>query len=134
MKAKAISMEVTFDYNKHMLNLNSVMIGSMQPKILAEFYEKVFERKADSQDGFWSWKVGETYLSVGEHSEMSGDAKDPGRVMFNFQTEDVRKEFERISKVERVRIIKEPYELQGFWIATLADPDGNYFQLMPPMT
>ncbi len=23
-------------------------------------------------------------------------------------------------------------EIEGFWIATLADPDGNYFQLMTP--
>ncbi len=29
-------------------------------------------------------------------------------------------------------VIKEPYEMQGMWIATLADPDGNYFQLMSP--
>jgi len=28
--------------------------------------------------------------------------------------------------------IKEPYEIEGMWIATLADPDGNYFQLMNP--
>jgi predicted enzyme related to lactoylglutathione lyase len=29
-------------------------------------------------------------------------------------------------------VVKEPYELQGMWIATFADPDGNYFQLMSP--
>lgn len=28
--------------------------------------------------------------------------------------------------------IKEPYEMEGVEIATLADPDGNYFQLMSP--
>jgi predicted enzyme related to lactoylglutathione lyase len=30
-------------------------------------------------------------------------------------------------------VIKEPYDMQGGWIATLADPDGNYFQLVTPM-
>jgi predicted enzyme related to lactoylglutathione lyase len=30
-------------------------------------------------------------------------------------------------------VIKEPYEMEGGWIATLADPDGNYFQLVSPM-
>lgn len=115
------------------LNLNSIMIGSMQPKVLAEFYEKVLERKPDMEEGGWyGWSAGSTFLSVGEHSEMGGKAKDPGRVMFNFETKDVKGEFERISKIEGVVVIKEPYELSGAWIATLADPDGNYFQLMPP--
>jgi len=33
-------------------------------------------------------------------------------------------------------VVREPYSFEGFpdsWIATLADPDGNYFQLMTPM-
>jgi len=32
-------------------------------------------------------------------------------------------------------VVKEPYQMDGMpgWIATLADPDGNYFQLMSPM-
>ena len=115
-----------------MLNLNSVMIGSMQPKVMAEFYEKVFGRPADMAEGGWyGWSVGSSFLSVGEHSEMGGAAKDPGRVMFNFETKEVKEEFDRI-KAAGATIIKEPYEMGGGWIATLADPDGNYFQLMTP--
>jgi predicted enzyme related to lactoylglutathione lyase len=52
--------------------------------------------------------------------------------MFNFETKQVKEEFERMKALGAV-VIKEPYELQGMWIATLADPDGNYFQLMTPM-
>ncbi len=115
------------------LNLNSIMIGSMQPKILADFYEKVFGKAADMQDGgYWGWSVGSTFLSVGEHSEMSGPTKDPGRVMFNFETKEVKEEFERIKAIPQAKVVKEPYEMGGAWIATLADPDGNYFQLMTP--
>ena len=32
-------------------------------------------------------------------------------------------------------VIREPYSFEGFpdmWIATLADPDDNYFQLASP--
>lgn len=110
----------------------------MQPKVLGEFYEKVFDRKPDWADGGWySWKIGDCALSVGEHSEMGGKAKDPGRVMFNLETDDVKGEFERMSKVEGIKVIKEPYTMEGegmenAWIATLADPDGNYFQLVTP--
>ena len=118
-----------------MLNLNSVMIGTKRALALAAFYEKVLERPADMVDqdnGFWGWQVGNAYISVLEHSEMGGNTKDPGRVMFNFETPQVKEEFERI-KAAGGTVIKEPYEMGGGWIATLADPDGNYFQLVSPM-
>jgi predicted enzyme related to lactoylglutathione lyase len=118
-----------------MLNLNSVMIGTKQSKALATFYEKVIGKPADmvdSENGFYGWQVGSAYLSVLAHSEMGGDSKDPGRVMLNFETSQVKEEFERIKGLGGV-VIKAPYEMGGGWIATLADPDGNYFQLVSPM-
>ncbi len=118
-----------------MLNLNSVMIGTKQLKALATFYEKVVGKPADvvdSENGFYGWHVGSAYLSVLEHSEMGGSAKNPGRVMFNFETLQVKEEFERIKALGGV-VIQAPYEMGGGWIATLADPDGNYFQLVTPM-
>ena len=118
-----------------MLNLSSVMLGTKQPKELANFYEKVIGKPADmvdSENGFYGWQVGSAYLSVLEHSEMGGNTKDPGRVMLNFETSQVKAEFERIKALGGV-VIKAPYEMGGGWIATLADPDGNYFQLVSPM-
>lgn len=116
-----------------MLNFSSIMIGSHDPKSLAKFYEGVFDKKADWEDGSWyGFSVGNTSITIGEHSEVEGKAKEPQRLMLNFETKQVKEEFERIKKVKGVKIIKEPYEMQGAWIATLADPDGNYFQLMPP--
>jgi len=29
-------------------------------------------------------------------------------------------------------VIREPYEVEAGWFATLADPDSNYFQLVSP--
>lgn len=118
-----------------MLNLNSVMLGTKQTKAMGAFYEKVLGKPAewtDPEAGFWGWMVGSTSLSVMDHSEMTGPAKDPGRVMFNFETSQVKSEFERIKAFGAV-VIREPYEMGGGWIATLADPDGNYFQLVTPM-
>ena len=31
------------------------------------------------------------------------------------------------------KVIRAPYQMGEGWIATLADPDGNFFQLMTPM-
>src|SRR5688572_1094735 len=109
-----------------MLNLNSVMIGTKQPAALATFYEKVLGKPAemvDQENGFWGWQAGSAYILVLEHSEMGGNAKDPGRVLLNFETPDVKEEFERIKALGGI-VIREPYEMGGGWIATLADPDG----------
>jgi len=119
----------------NMLNLNSVMIGTKQPKVLAAFYEKVLGMPAgmvDEEYGFYGWQAGAAYLSILDHSEMVGRTKDPGRIMFNFETPHVKDEYERIKALGAI-VIREPYEMEGGWIATLADPDGNYFQLVTPM-
>jgi predicted enzyme related to lactoylglutathione lyase len=119
-----------------MLNLNSVMIGTKQLKELAAFYEKVLGKPADmvdAENGFFGWQVGNGYyFSILDHSEMEGKTKDPGRVMLNFETSQVKEEFERIKALGAV-VIRAPYEMGGGRIATLADPDGNYFQLVTPM-
>ena len=111
------------------------MIGSKQSKTLSAFYEKVLGKPADMVDeenGFHGWQVGSGFISVLEHSEMGGKTKDPGRVILNFETTQVKEEFERI-KAAGATVVREPYEMGQGWIATLADPDGNYFQLMTPM-
>ncbi len=118
------------------------MIGTAQPQVMGEFYEKVFDKKPDMQDGNWyGWMVGKTFFNVGEHSEVKGSSQEPQRVIFNFETTDVKGDFARI-KALGAQVIKEPYGMtqdgqmsdaaDAMWIATFADPDGNYFQLMSP--
>ncbi len=118
-----------------MLNLNSVMIGTMQTKALVAFYEGVIGRPPDMVDrdqGFYGWQVGSSYFSVLQHSEMVGKAKDPGRLLLNFETAQVKEEFERVKSLGAA-VIRAPYQIGTGWLATLADPDGNYFQLVTPM-
>jgi predicted enzyme related to lactoylglutathione lyase len=108
------------------------MVGTTQPKEMAEFYTKVFAKPADMSEGNWSgWSVGNCFFSVGEHSEVTGKASDPARMLFNLETTEVKEEFDRI-KALGAEVIKEPYQMETAWIATIADPDGNYFQLMTP--
>jgi predicted enzyme related to lactoylglutathione lyase len=118
-----------------MLNLNSVMIGTKQFKVLAAFYEKVIGKPPDmveGESGFVGWQVGNGYLGVLEHSGMGGNTKDPGRVLLNFETTQVQEEFDRIKGLGGT-VIRAPYKMGEGLIATLADPDGNYFQLLTPM-
>ena len=118
-----------------MLTFNSVLISTKQPQVLAAFYEKVLGKPPEAlnnDNGFWGWQIGNTYLGVLDHSEMHGITKDPGRIMINFETSQVKEEFERIKKLGGIEI-RAPYKFDEGWIATLADPDGNYFQLVTPM-
>ena len=115
-----------------MLDLNSIMVSSGKPAELAAFYEKMFKKKADWAEGDWyGWEAGSGWLHIGPHSEIKGKAKEPQRIMFNFMTARVKAEFERIKELGAT-VIAEPYEMDGSKIATFADPDGNYFQLMSP--
>lgn len=119
-----------------MLNLNSIMIGSRQPKALGEFYERILGKSTENEGGgeWYGWKAGNCFFHVGPHSEVSGPSKEPQRIIINFEADDVRAEFERIKGLGAA-VVKEPYTMEQmpeFWIATLADPDGNYFQLMSP--
>jgi predicted enzyme related to lactoylglutathione lyase len=119
-----------------MLNLNSVMICTKQHKPMVAFYEKVLGHPADMTDndnGFAGWKAGNAMLSVLDHSEKVGPTTDPGRVLINFETTEVKEEFERL-KALGATVVREPSEMgPGAWLATLADPDGNYFQIVSPM-
>ncbi len=114
-----------------MLKLNSILINSGNQKELIKFYEAVFEKPISEMMG---WQLGNVYLVMLEHSEVKGKNTGVSRVMFNLETTDVKGEFERISKIEGVQVIKAPYQMEEWdgWIATMADPDGNYFQLMTP--
>ncbi|MBP9690746.1 hypothetical protein KBD81_01560 [Candidatus Woesebacteria bacterium] len=116
-----------------MLNLNSLMIGTMQPKVMAAFYELVIGKEPDmEEEGWYGWQVGASFFGLGHHSKMEGKSKEAGRVMYNFETPDVKGEFARIKEIPDAVVVKEPYEMGKLWIATFADPDGNYFQLMSP--
>lgn len=85
-----------------MLKLGSVMVGTLQHEALVAFYEKVFEKPADMADqenGFAGWQVEGSVFGVLKHSEMGGKTKDPGRIMLNFETTEVAKEFERLKSL-----------------------------------
>ncbi len=118
-----------------MLKLNSIMLGTMQTKAMVAFYEGVLGKPAgmvNTDDGFYGWQVGNMYFAILQHSQMAGKTKDPGRVLINFETAQVKEEFERVKALGAV-VIREPYQMGNGWLATLADPDGNYFQLATPM-
>jgi predicted enzyme related to lactoylglutathione lyase len=117
------------------MNLNSILIGSEDPQRLADYYRKLFGDPTWDDGGYTTWMIGSGSVSIGPHSEVHGKNAHPGRVIWNIETPDVQGEFERMRAAGAI-VIREPYTFEqapGSWIATLADPDDNYFQLMTPM-
>jgi predicted enzyme related to lactoylglutathione lyase len=117
------------------MNFNSILIGSADPQRLVSYYTKLFGTPGFQDGGYSGWAIGSGYLTVGPHSEVTGSNSQPGRLIWNIETPDVAGEFAKF-KAAGVIVVREPYEFEGApgsAIATLADPDGNYFQLTSPM-
>ena len=118
------------------MDLNNVMIGSEDPKRLTEYYTKLFGKPAMEDGGFASWRIGSGSIAVGGHSEVKGKSAQPGRIILNIESTDVKGDFARL-KAAGATVVREPYSMEGWppgmLVATLADPDGNLFQLVSPM-
>ena len=118
------------------MNFNSILIGSEDPQRLVDFYTKLFGEPSWDMGGYVGWLVGSGGVTVGPHDEVKGRNVHPGRIIWNIETDDVKGTFERF-KAAGATVIREPYsfpEAPDAWVATFADPDDNYFQLMSPMT
>jgi len=116
------------------VNLNNILIGSDDAPRLAEYYTRLLGAPTMSEGGYTSWAIGNGGLAIGPHSEVHGSNDQPGRLIWNIETEDIRGDFARMKAAGAI-VVREPYEFEGMkgtWIATLADPDNNYFQLMTP--
>lgn len=116
------------------MKLSSIMIGSAEPKVLADYYKALFGEPRWDDGGFVGWDFGGSGFAVGPHDQVTGKNTQPGRVIWNLETTDVQGDFDRLKAAGGI-VVAEPYEVgQGMSIATFADPEDNYFQLMSPMS
>ena len=116
------------------MNFNGILIGSDDPQRLADYYRKLFGDPAFEDGGYTTWMMGSGSVSIGPHSEVHGKSAHPGRIIWNIESDDVKGDFDRWQAAGAI-LIKEPYNFEqapDAWVATFADPDDNYFQLMSP--
>jgi predicted enzyme related to lactoylglutathione lyase len=117
------------------MNFNSILIGSEDPGRLTAFYSKLFGKPGFDEGGYAGWQIGNGWLTVGPHDQVKGGNAQPGRLIWNIESPDVRGDFDRL-KAAGATVVTEPYtmgEAPDALIATLSDPDDNYFQLVSPM-
>jgi len=118
------------------MNFNSILIGSADPKRLVDYYRKLLGEPGMADGPYTGWLLGSGFVTVGPHDEVTGKNAQPGRLIWNIETPDVKGEFDRMKAAGAI-VVREPYSFEGYpdsWVATLADPDDNYFQLMSPMS
>jgi predicted enzyme related to lactoylglutathione lyase len=119
------------------MNFNSILIGSANPKGLIAYYTKLFGKPAYEYEAYAGWQIGSGFVTVGPHDQVSGANGQPGRLIWNIESTDVQGDFDRLTEAGAI-VVRAPYAFEEAAdappsIATLADPDDNYFQLMSPM-
>lgn len=115
------------------MKLSSIMIGSAEPKVLADYYRTLFGEPRWDEGGYVGWQLGDGGIAIGPHDKVTGKNQQPGRLIWNLETTDVAGDFARL-KEAGATVVQEPYEAgPGMWVATFSDPEDNYFQLMSPM-
>ena len=118
------------------MDFNSILIGSENPERLSSTTPAARRAHLLRDGGYTGWQLGSGFVTVGPHSEVKGKNAHPGRIIWNIESTDVQGDFERF-KAAGATVIAEPYSFESdpvdTSIATFADPDDNYFQLMSPM-
>ena len=117
------------------MNLNGILIGSEDPQRLKDYYTGLFGKPGWEEGGYSGWQLGPGFVTIGPHDQVKGTNAQPGRIIWNLESPDVKGDFERLTAAGAT-VVREPYqpgEVAEAWIATFSDPDGNYFQLMSPM-
>jgi predicted enzyme related to lactoylglutathione lyase len=107
-------------------------IGSEDPKRLADYYTKLLGAPAMEGGGYSSWEIDGSLITVGPHDEVNGKNAHPGRLVWSILTSDAKGDFARY-RAAGATVVRELYEdadAPQFSIATFADPDDNYFQLV----
>ncbi len=116
--------------------LDTVTIASGDASALANFYQdKVgikIKEEYEMGEGSSAFEMDQgegSAFFINSHSEVSGKAKEPQRIMINFEVNDIDKAVEEVTG-KGVKVVAEKYHIEGYgYIATFEDLDGNYFQL-----
>ena len=118
------------------MNFSNILIGSENPQALVDYYTRLFGKPGMEEGGYAGWQIGTGFIAVGPHTEVTGKNPQPGRLLWNIESQDVAADFDRFKAAGAI-VVREPYNPAGpggvdMLIATFADPDDNYFQLQTP--
>ena len=118
--------------------IESIILFSESAKRLAKFYREVVGLKqtmaaemGENNENYFGFKIGKgPELGIMDHSKVKGKNKNPERMIFNLEVDDIKKEAKRLIRA-KAKKVQDIYHVEGYgYIATFADVDGNYFQIV----
>jgi|SRR3989344_1925216 len=117
-------------------NISTILIWSEDFRTLADWYKSTFgfqiaEELNHPQDTGVLFRVGNTNLWIGQHSEVHGKNKDIHRHMFNINVDSVSEAYEYLIS-KGVKFLAEPFKAPTFdkYFATFYDLDNNLGQII----
>ncbi|MDT0346841.1 VOC family protein [Streptomyces litchfieldiae] len=123
-------MTTTTGKNPH---LGGLVLGSTDPERLYEWYRAAFAPDAEKvSEPVLALQLGGTWLIFERRDDVAPRAAEPGRVLFNFEVDDIRAAEARLNELGArwIRPVTEPVPGEPVVLATVEDPDGNYPQLV----
>src|SRR3989344_5805065 len=117
--------------------LESVTLFSENAKDLAAFYREKVGLKTgveseigDKGEELYEFVLGDSpNLYIVDHSAVKGKNKEPERIIFNLEVDNIEEEVKRLDGAG-IKKTTDTYHVEGYgYIATFEDSDGNYFQL-----
>lgn len=120
--------------------IETVTLFSQNASKLAKFYMNkvglkatgefvMGEGKDEANVYMFEYKKGCDFGII-DHSKVKGKNKNPERYIVNFEVDNIKKEVTKL-KNNKVKVVTDIYHVEQYgWIATFADLDGNYFQLV----
>lgn len=117
--------------------IESITLFSENAKKLANFYkdkvglEVILEAEmGENNEELYGFKMGSSGFYIVDHSEVSGLAKEPKRVIINFEVDDIKADAKKLEEAG-VKKTQDVYHVEDYgYIATFEDIDGNFFQIV----
>ena len=116
--------------------ISTVLIWSEDFRALSDWYKEKLELEVvkeldHPQDTGVLFKIGDTNLWIGQHSEVKGKNQDSPRHMFNLTVDSVQSTYEVLKK-RGVEFVAAPFKAPTMdrYFATFLDLDNNMVQLI----
>jgi len=118
--------------------ISTILIWSENYKLLADWYQSTFNLKVVEQldhpkdtGVLFKFPAGDTWLWIGQHSEVSGKNPDPCRHMFNINVDSVDEAYQYLMG-KKIEFLAKPFKAPTMekYFATFYDPDGNLVQMI----
>lgn len=119
-------------------SIESITLFSENAKALADFYREKVDLKltmeaevGEKGENLYGFEFDEgPSLYIMDHSDVKGKQKNPERVVFNLEVDNIEEEVKKLDGAG-VKKIADIYHMQNYGlIATFEDEDGNRFQLV----